>query len=159
MNLVSRAPATKLLSLHGAAALAKVERTSPQTQTHEGSIGSLSRPRRRLNPSAPLPSTCAHSPPRSPFLSPPNLPPMASCNDCPGPEEREKISTKQDHTTRWTASRSTEGRTRRELSASPAEPQAREKEPLSTAVHSMRPLRGWLLLSLVDIQGLCKVMG
>lgn len=74
-------------------------------------------------------------------------------------QEREKISTKQDHTTGWTAAQSTEGRTCRELSACPAEPQARDKEPLSTALHSLRLLRGWLFLSLVNIQGLCKVMG
>lgn len=156
MNLVSWAPATNLLSLYGAATWAKVGTASPQSQTHWGSTGSLSSPQWRLNPSAPLPSIRVQSPSRSPFLSHPNLPPTASCNDCPGPGEREDIH-QAGPRHRVDSIPEHRGRTCRELSACPAEPQAREKEPLSTAPHFMRPLRGWLLLSLVDIQGLCKV--
>lgn len=89
VNLVAWKPATQLLSLYGPATWAKVGTASPQSQTHWGSMGSLSSPQWRLNPSVPLSSIHTCSPPRSPFLSHPNLAPTASCNDCPSPAERE----------------------------------------------------------------------
>lgn len=121
----------------GVASQAKVGAVSPQPQIHFGVTGNLSSPQWRLNCSLPLPFCLGHSPPRSPFLSRPNcfLPSVSCCHDCLGPGERER---------RYPSS------THRALkdSACPAISQAREKGPLSTALHSLKPQGGWTLPSL-----------
>lgn len=122
-----------------------------------GSTGSLSSPQWTQSPGVPLPSVSVHPPPRSPFLCHPNHvyhpQPAAMTVQV---QETEKVPTKQDQATRWTASQSAEGGTCGELRASPA------SWGEGAAEHGFalpEPSRGCVLPSLVDTQGLCKVMG